>query len=353
MEPPACISVGRRGAGLHHRRLSGLRRDAAEHGQTRERASPVQAFRRDHDDRPADARAESGVRSDPRLLRQSRLGVRLVHDHPARGRGRVPRNVRLGWRPGHLVAFGPQGGHGRYPDDPARLDVPQSSGCLSRLLDLGLPGDRRLSETSGCRSGPRPIDVESEGGAHVSETTRFAKGWVMPKPTIVSREEWLEARRAHLAREKEFTRRRDQLSAERRAMPWVRVDKGYVFERPEGKATLADLFDGRRQLIAYHFMFGPGWEEGCPSCSFLADHIDGAAVHLAQRDVTLLAVSRAPLRQIEAFKAHGLALHVGVIVWDRLQRRLSRVVPERRDGEGRGVLQFRTARIPERGGPRD
>ena len=124
----------------------------------------------------------------------------------------------------------------------------------------------------------------------------------MPNHTIVSREEWLEARRAHLAREKEFTRLRDQLSAERRAMPWVRVDKGYVFERPEGKATLADLFDGRRQLIAYHFMFGPGWEEGCPSCSFLADHIDGAAVHLAQRDVTLLAVSRAPLRQIEAFK---------------------------------------------------
>ena len=124
----------------------------------------------------------------------------------------------------------------------------------------------------------------------------------MPSHTTVSRREWIEARKAHLAREKEFTRLRDQLSAERRAMPWVRVDKGYVFERPEGKATLADLFDGRRQLIAYHFMFGPGWEEGCPSCSFLADHIDGAAVHLAQRDVTLLAVSRAPLRQIEAFK---------------------------------------------------
>jgi|SRR5205809_5328432 len=84
----------------------------------------------------------------------------------------------------------------------------------------------------------------------------------MPNHTIVSREEWLEARRAHLAREKEFTRLRDQLSAERRAMPWVRVDKGYVFERPEGKATLADLFDGRRQLIAYHFMFGPGGRRG-------------------------------------------------------------------------------------------
>src|SRR6266571_941167 len=114
----------------------------------------------------------------------------------------------------------------------------------------------------------------------------------MPSHTTVSRREWIEARKAHLAREKEFTRLRDQLSAERRALPWARV----------GKATLADLFDGRRQLIVYHFMFGPGWEEGCPSCSFLADHIDGAAVHVAQRDVTLLAVSRAPLRQIEAFK---------------------------------------------------
>jgi predicted dithiol-disulfide oxidoreductase (DUF899 family) len=119
---------------------------------------------------------------------------------------------------------------------------------------------------------------------------------------IVSREEWRAARKTHLAREKEFTRLRDQLSAERRALPWVRVDKAYVFEGPEGKVTLAELFDGRRQLIVYHFMFGPGWEQGCPSCSFLADHIDGAAVHLAQRDVTLLAVSRAPLDQIEAFK---------------------------------------------------
>src|SRR5438552_7129262 len=124
----------------------------------------------------------------------------------------------------------------------------------------------------------------------------------MPSHTIVTRDERLEARRAHLAREKEFTRRRDQLSAERRAMPRVKVDKPYVFERAEGKATLADLFDGRRQLIVYRFMFGPGWEEGCPSCSFLADHIDGAVVHLAQRNVTLLAVSRAPLRQIEAFE---------------------------------------------------
>jgi predicted dithiol-disulfide oxidoreductase (DUF899 family) len=124
----------------------------------------------------------------------------------------------------------------------------------------------------------------------------------MPNHTIVSREKWLEARKAHLAREKEFTRLRDQLSAERRALPWVKVDKTYVFEGPKDKVTLADLFDGRSQLIVYHFMFGPGWEQGCPSCSFLSDHIDGAVVHLAHRDVTLVAVSRAPLPQIEAFK---------------------------------------------------
>src|SRR5256886_1488962 len=124
----------------------------------------------------------------------------------------------------------------------------------------------------------------------------------MPSHTIVSREEWREARKAHLAKEKEFTRLRDQLSAERRALPWVKVDKTYVFEGPAGKTTLAELFDGRSQLIVYHFMFGPGWEEGCPSCSFLADHIDGAVTHLAHRDVTLLAGSRAPLRQLEAFQ---------------------------------------------------
>jgi predicted dithiol-disulfide oxidoreductase (DUF899 family) len=125
---------------------------------------------------------------------------------------------------------------------------------------------------------------------------------MMSEHAIVSREEWLTARKAHLAREKEFTRLRDRLSAERRALPWVKVDKTYIFDGPKGKMTLAELFDGRRQLIVYHFMFGPGWEQGCPSCSFLADHIDGAAVHVAHRDVTLLAVSRAPLRQLEAFK---------------------------------------------------
>ena len=119
---------------------------------------------------------------------------------------------------------------------------------------------------------------------------------------VVSRDDWLAARRQLLSKEKEFTRRRDDLSAERRELPWVRVDKEYVFDTPDGKATLADLFDGRSQLLVYHFMFGPDWEQGCPSCSFLSDHIDGANWHLPQRDVTLLAVSRAPLAQIEAFR---------------------------------------------------
>ena len=119
---------------------------------------------------------------------------------------------------------------------------------------------------------------------------------------IVTQEEWLVARKAHLAKEKELTRLRDRLSAERRELPWVKVEKSYVFDGPDGQETLPELFGGKSQLLVYHFMFGPDWEQGCPSCSYLADHIDGANLHLPQRDVTLLAVSRAPLPQIEAFK---------------------------------------------------
>jgi len=119
---------------------------------------------------------------------------------------------------------------------------------------------------------------------------------------IVSQNEWLAARKALLAKEKEFTKARDQLSTARRALPWVKVEKKYVFDGPAGKETLADLFAGRSQLIVYHFILGPGWKQGCPSCSFLADHFDGAVVHLAQRDVTLVVVSRAPLAEIQAYK---------------------------------------------------
>ncbi len=119
---------------------------------------------------------------------------------------------------------------------------------------------------------------------------------------IVSHAEWIEARRQFLAKEKEFTRLRDQLSRQRRELPWERIEKQYAFEGPRGKETLADLFDSRGQLIIYHFMFGPGWSEGCPSCSYLADHFDGTTIHLAHRDVTLAVVSRAPYAQIAAFK---------------------------------------------------
>ena len=124
----------------------------------------------------------------------------------------------------------------------------------------------------------------------------------MDQHRVVSGEEWLAARKALLAKEKEFTRLRDQLSQLRRELPWERVDKAYVFEGPDGRVSLADLFAGRSQLIVQHFMFDPGWEAGCKSCSFWADNFDGFYLHLNQRDVTLVAVSRAPWATIAPFK---------------------------------------------------
>lgn len=121
-------------------------------------------------------------------------------------------------------------------------------------------------------------------------------------PKVVSQTEWVAARKELLRKEKELTRLRDEISRQRRELPWEKVEKQYVFDGPNGKEPLADLFDGRSQLIVYHFMFGPEWQEGCPSCSFNMDHTDAALVHLAQRDVTFLAVSRAPFPKIEAFK---------------------------------------------------
>jgi predicted dithiol-disulfide oxidoreductase (DUF899 family) len=119
---------------------------------------------------------------------------------------------------------------------------------------------------------------------------------------VVSHEAWLAARKAHLAREKEFTRLRDELARERRALPWERVDKAYAFDTPEGRVTLADLFGPCSQLLVYHFMFGPDWQEGCPSCSFWADNYNGIDVHLAHRDTALVAVSRAPIDKLEAYR---------------------------------------------------
>jgi len=119
---------------------------------------------------------------------------------------------------------------------------------------------------------------------------------------VVSRDAWLAARTDLLALEKAETRMRDQVNAARRALPWVRVEADYRFQTPAGPARLADLFEGRSQLVVYHFMLGPGWEAGCPGCSFLADHLDGTLPHLNNHDVTLIAVSRAPLAEIEAYK---------------------------------------------------
>lgn len=124
----------------------------------------------------------------------------------------------------------------------------------------------------------------------------------MQERKVVSREQWLDARKEHLVREKEFTRLRDQLSRERRELPWIKVEKEYPFNGPNGKESLADLFDGKSQLIIYHFMFGPDWEEGCPSCSFWADNFNGIDIHLKHRDITFIAASRAPLEKLQAYQ---------------------------------------------------
>lgn len=124
----------------------------------------------------------------------------------------------------------------------------------------------------------------------------------MEHPKIVSREEWLEARKKHLKDEKALTRMRDLVAADRRRLPWVKIEKDYVFDTPAGEKTLADLFGQNSQLIIHHFMFGPDWEAGCPSCSMEADHAEGALVHLENHDVSYVRVSRAPLEMIEAYK---------------------------------------------------
>ncbi len=122
------------------------------------------------------------------------------------------------------------------------------------------------------------------------------------QPKVVSRAEWLAARTTHLRKEKELTRLTDELSRELRELPWVTVDKNYVFDTPGGRKTLSDLFDGRSQLIVYHFMFGPGWKEGCVGCSLTMDHVDGAVVQLEHHDVSFVAVSRAPLAELVAYQ---------------------------------------------------
>jgi predicted dithiol-disulfide oxidoreductase (DUF899 family) len=121
-------------------------------------------------------------------------------------------------------------------------------------------------------------------------------------PRVVSHEQWVTERVAYMAREKEFTRLRDELSRQRRDLPWEKVTKPYVFEGPRGKETLSELFEHRSQLVVYHFMFNPASGEGCPGCSFWADNFNGIDIHLAHRDITFLAISRAPLAKLEAYK---------------------------------------------------
>lgn len=123
-----------------------------------------------------------------------------------------------------------------------------------------------------------------------------------PHPTV-TRDRWIADRKSLLAREKELTQLQDRIAAERRALPWVKLDTDYVFDTADGPRALSELFQGKRQLLVQHFMFGPGWAQGCKSCSFMADHLDGAAMHLAHRDIALLVVSRAPLADLLAFKA--------------------------------------------------
>ncbi len=129
---------------------------------------------------------------------------------------------------------------------------------------------------------------------------RASKG--IGKHRVVSHKAWIRARRKFLAKEKKFTRLRDELARQRRALPWEKVDKQYVFDGPKGRETLPELFDGRSQLVVYHFMFAPDWNEGCKHCSFWADNFNGLGIHLNHRDVSLVAISRAPLEKLEAFK---------------------------------------------------
>jgi predicted dithiol-disulfide oxidoreductase (DUF899 family) len=169
-----------------------------------------------------------------------------------------------------------------------------------------------------------------------------ARTAVSPKHKVVSQQEWLVARKELLAAEKEFTRQRDALSAKRREMPWVKVEKNYTFEGPNGKVSLSDLFRDKSQLIVYHFMFGPGWEQGCPGCSFVSDHVDGALVHLNARDVAYTAVSRATLPEITAFKKR-MGWHFPWVSSNQNDFNFDYHVSFRKDQRSNGKVQYNYA----------
>ena len=138
----------------------------------------------------------------------------------------------------------------------------------------------------------------------------------MTTPRIVSHEEWIEARRQHLAHEKELTRLRDHLAEERRALPWEKVEKRYVFEGPKGEETLADLFEGRHQLVVYHFMFDPSWDEGCPSCTWAVDNLPDNMSRLSDEAIAFAMISQAPIEKLEAWRAERGWDHLWVSSYD-------------------------------------
>lgn len=208
----------------------------------------------------------------------------------------------------------------------ARVDVPwvlifnwrrelgaQPSSCLCLSFQVQRaksPGSKRFLKKTAIHVSSLEIFVgrltERAAAAVRGKRTKSTKTTLSrnmnTKPTVASRADWLAARQALLAEEKQLTRQMDALAARRRALPWVRIDKSYQFETRLGRVTLGELFAGKSQLVIQHFMLGPDWGEGCPSCSYMADHTDGMLPHLAARDVTMVAVSRAPLAEIEAFK---------------------------------------------------
>src|SRR5260221_573843 len=196
---------------------------------------------------------------------------------------------------------------------------------------------------------------------NISPETYPTEEPTMQPHKIVSREEWIEARKAHMAHEKEYTRARDKLSEERRALPWVKVDKAYLFDGPNGKANLADLFKGRSQLVVQHFMFAPDWTEGCKSCSFWADGFERMIPHLAARDTTLVAVSRAPLQTLDPFKARmgwtfdwfssaGNDFNYDYAVSFTPEQVKSRSVPQHGEEGGQGLARAWRAGLPRMGG---
>ena len=138
--------------------------------------------------------------------------------------------------------------------------------------------------------------------------------YILDNHKVVSESEWIEARKELLKKEKEFTVLRDQLSQQRRDLPWVQVNKEYVFDGPNGKQTLSELFDGRSQLIVYHLMYDPRWDAACPSCSFWADNFNDIIVHLNQRDVTMIAISKAPYSKLEAYKKRWVGILSGFLL---------------------------------------